>query len=143
MQLPSNLTGTWQGYMFDFQEKKLMQDVQHAPISSLIFDWRTAQQKSDAKYNNQTATLNHKELDVLTQRPAFVYQQPKISNFVPQVFHLELHNIILRTNSLNENTMTLSLLGASLPFHQLQSFELDITTLVPATYSRVTTQQDE
>ena len=43
-----------------------MEYVQHVSISSIIFDWRTAQQKTDAKYNNQTATLNHKELDVLT-----------------------------------------------------------------------------
>ena len=67
-----------------------------------------------------------------------------------------LQNIFLRTNSLNEKTMTLSLLGSSLPFHLYKTFTLnrkfgtdygnvkeDITTVVPATYSRPTTQQDE
>ena len=120
MQLPSNLLSYWQGRMFDFQEKKPMRDVQHVSISSLIFDWRTAQQKTDAKYNNQTATLNHKELDVLTQRPAFVHQQTSKGDFSPQLLYFELQNIILRTNELNEETMTVSLLSSSLPFYQLQ-----------------------
>ena len=47
--------------------------------------------------------------------------------------------------------MTLSLLGASLPFPVLKTFELDrefesfidTNNLEPATYSRATTQQDE
>ena len=64
---------------------------------------------------------------------------------------LEIQNIILRTNSLDEESMTVSLLGVSLPFPLLKTFQLerefqgrrDITSLVPATYSRATTQQDE
>ena len=129
-----------------------MKKVKHASISSVLFDLRTAQQKSDALHNNQTSSLNHQELNVLSHRPAFVHQQPRIKDFRPQVFMLEIQNIILRTNSLDEESMTLSLLGASLPFPLLKTFQLErefneygreITTLVPATYSRATTQQDE
>ena len=39
--------------------------------------------------------------------------------------------------------MTLSLLGASLPFPVLKTFELERSSLVPATYSRARTQQDK
>ena len=59
--------------MFDFQEKKLLYDVKHASISSVMFDLRIAQQKSDAKYNNQNSSLNHQVLDVFTRQPAFVH----------------------------------------------------------------------
>ena len=137
--------------MFDFQEKELMMEVKHASVSSVLFDLRTAQQKSDALHNNQTSSLNHQELNVFIHRPAFVHQQPSIDGFNNQVFMLEIQKIILRTNSLDEESMTLSLLGASLPFPLLRIFQLerefdhsiDITNLVPATYSRATTQQDE
>ena len=120
-----------------------MRDVKHASISSVLFDLRTTQQRSDAKHNNQTSTLNHQELDVYTHRPAFVQQQPRIGYFQPQVLMLRLQKIILRTNSLNEKSMTLSLLGASLPFPVLKTFELENCRLEPATYSKATTQQDE
>ena len=76
--------------------------VKHASISSVLFDLRTTQQRSDAKYNNQTSTLNHQELDVYTHRPAFVQQQPRIGRFIPKVVMLRLQNIILRKNSLNQ-----------------------------------------
>ena len=58
-----------QKYMIDFQAKKLIKYVKHASISSVLFDLRTAQQKSDAKVNNVTSTLNHQTLDVFSNRP--------------------------------------------------------------------------
>ena len=94
-----------------------MHGLLHASISSLLFDLRSAQQRHDAKYNNQILTLNHQELNVFSNRPAFVHQQPKIRECKKtQVFSLGLQSIILRTNSLNEKLLVVSLLGASLPF---------------------------
>ena len=120
-----------------------MYQVKHASISSIIFDLRTIQQKIDAKYNYQTSTLNHKTLDVFIHRPSFVHQQQRINRFFAQIFVLELQNIILRYNSLNENSMMLSLLGVSIPYPLPYAFELNDDCLIPATYSKVTTQQDE
>ena len=77
-------------------------EVKHASVSSVLFDLRTAQQRSDALHNNQTSSLNHQELNVLSHRPAFVHQQPSINYFNNQVFMPELQNIILRTNSQDE-----------------------------------------
>ena len=69
-QLPHD-TGPTQANMFDFKSKKMMRDVQDAPLSSLIFDLRLAHQIEDAKHKNQTTTLN-KELSAFSQRPALI-----------------------------------------------------------------------
>ena len=93
-----------------------MREVQHAPFSSLIFDWRLTHQIEEAKHTSQTTTLN-KELNAFSQRPALIDQH--LSNdkdFIPKVFMMLKHNIILRTNSLNEKQMKLSLLSKTLPF---------------------------
>ena len=122
------------GYMFDFKSKKLMRDVQHAPLSSLIFDLRLAHQIEDAKHKNQTTTLN-KELSAFSQRPALINQQLYNGSCNPSVLMLEVHNIILRINSLKWPRMKLSLISKALPFSQLNTFELKSDKeLIPATY---------
>ena len=130
--------------MFDFKSKQKMKDVQHAPLSSLIFDLRLPHQIEDAKHKNQSTTLN-KELSAFSQRPALIDQQLNNDKyFDPKVFMMSKHNIILRINSLNEDKIKLSLLSKALPFSQLNTFELDSTNnVMPATYSKVTTHKDE
>ena len=131
-----------QDWMFDFKSKQMMHDVQHAALSSLIFDLRLPHQIEDAKHKNQTTTLN-KELSAFSQRPALIDQQ-LYDYTVPKVFMMSKHNIILRINSLNEDKIKLSLLSKALPFSQLNTFELDSTNnVMPATYSKVTTHEDE
>ena len=139
-----------QGLMFDFKEKKPLCELDNASVSSsVLFDLRTDQQKSYAKYNDQTLTLKHSTLNVFSHRPLLIHQQTMIGNSNPQVTLLELQKIILRTNSFTEESMTLSLVDASPPFPVLKKLDLDrksitghrdVNTIVPATYSRATTQ---
>ena len=44
--------------MYDFQEKKHAWEVKHTQAVNVTIDFRTAQQKVDAKYSNKTTSLN-------------------------------------------------------------------------------------
>ena len=67
VQFPQDTDATAQGYMWSFKTNTRMARAGHSIESEITIEYRSARERNEAKYHNQTTSLNQ-EPNLLTRK---------------------------------------------------------------------------